>query len=95
MELTQQLIDDAIKAYNQVTKAHKRAPVVSFIKKRLSEGEEVALSAGQKRWSSALVFKGSVENPEIEFRINPALPESFQEMLTKQQEAFYEITLRS
>jgi|AntRauTorckE6833_2_1112554.scaffolds.fasta_scaffold61019_2 hypothetical protein len=89
MELTQQFIDDAIKAYNSVTKAHKRAPVVAFVKKQLQEKEEVALSAGQTRWSSALVFKGSVEKPEVEFRINPALPKSFQEMLNTQQEEFY------
>jgi len=72
-----------------VTKAHKRAPVVAFVKKQLQEKEEVALSAGQTRWSSALVFKGSVEKPEVEFRINPALPKSFQEMLNTQQEEFY------
>lgn len=89
--MEQTRIDYAIKAYNQVTKAHKRAPVASFINKRLSQGEEVALSAGQKRWSSAIVFSGSPENPKIEFRINPSLPKSFQDMLHKQREEFLEL----
>ena len=89
--MEQQEIDHAIKVYNHITKAHKRAPVEAFVNKRLEAGEEVILSAGQKRWSSALVFKGSPENPEVEFRVNPALPDSFRNMLEQQQEEFLEL----
>ncbi|MFT4250181.1 MAG: hypothetical protein ACMXYD_02360 [Candidatus Woesearchaeota archaeon] len=91
MRAEQNTIDKAIAAYNQVTKAHKRSPVEAYIKKRLSEGEEVALSSGVKRWSSALVFSGTPEEMVVEFRINPALPNSFQEQLKKQQQEFLEL----
>lgn len=89
--MEQEHIDKAIKAYNTATGAHKRAPIAKYINKQLAAGEEVLLSAGTTRWSSALVFTGSIDKPEIQFRINQALPKTFQETILKQKKHFEEL----
>lgn len=88
MELSQELIDEAVRVYNAVTHAHKRAPVKRYIHKQLAVGETVELSSGKQRWSSALQFAGTPEEVEITFLINPALPESFKEDLLSMREEF-------
>ena len=88
MELSQERIDQAVEAYNDVTQAHKRAPVLRYVHKQLAAGEAVRLSSGRKRWSSALEFAGSPSDVEINFVINPALPESFQEELEQMRDVF-------
>lgn len=88
MELSQEIIDEAIRAYNTVTRAHKKAPVERYIQKQLAAGEVVQLSSGKTRWSSALEFSGTPQDVKIHFRINPALPDTFREQLSKMKEAF-------
>lgn len=88
MELSQQLIDDTIRIYNGVTKAHKRPPVETYVRKRLEQGDSLRLSSGKKRWSSAIEFSGAPENVDIEFIINPALPERFKKELQKMKTEF-------
>lgn len=88
MELSQELIDEAIRIYNAVTHAHKKAPVERYIQKQLAAGEIVQLSSGKTRWSSALEFSGTPQDVQIHFRINPALPETFKKQLAEMKEAF-------
>ncbi len=88
MKLSQALIDEAIKKYNQLTEAHKKAPVEKFIHKQLLNGETVELRSGTIRWSSAIQFAGTPECVELRFLINPALPSIFQKQLQQKKEAF-------
>lgn len=88
MELSQELIDEAVKVYNIVTEAHKRPPVERYICKQLDSGEAVELTSGKKRWSSALQFAGTSDDVEINFLINPALPERFKKQLEPIKEQF-------
>ena len=90
MELSQELIDAAVRAYSEATQAHKRAPVERFVHKQLLAGEAVTLSSGTTRWSSALVFSGTPKQVEVTFAINDALPEHFKEHLQKTQQSFKE-----
>lgn len=88
MRCTQETIDAIISLYNDVTRAHKRAPVQKYVQKQLFAGEPVEIVSGHPRWSSALVFLGTPEDMQIEFRINPALPDSFKKPLIDMQNAF-------
>lgn len=91
MELSQELIDAAVRAYNQATQAHKRAPVERFVRKQLLAGEAVTLSSGSARWSSALVFSGTPKQVNVTFSINEALPEHFKKHLYKTKQVFEEL----
>ena len=88
MELSQELIDEAVRIYNGVTHAHKRAPVERYVRKQLDAGESVELTSGKHRWSSALRFAGTPEDVGVEFVINPALPDRFKKQLAPMKEQF-------
>lgn len=91
MECTQENIERAVSAYNEVTRAHKRAPVERYIRKQLEAGESVDLLSGDVRWTSSLRFSGTPEDMRPEFVINPALPERFREHLERTQEQFFSL----
>ncbi len=91
----QETINAVVDVYNEVTSAHKRAPLEKFVHKQLSQGESVELVSGYPRWSSALRFSGSPEDMTVEFVINPALPERFQELLLKTKQRFEELLVGS
>lgn len=91
MKPNQETINAIVDIYNEVTSAHKRPPVESYVRKQLAQKESVELVSGHPRWSSALRFTGSEEDMTVEFVINPALPPRFQELLFNTQKRFEEL----
>ncbi len=90
MNADQETLQAIVDVYNEVTSAHKRAPMEKYVVRQLSQGESVELVSGYPRWSSALHFSGTPDDMRVSFVINPALPERFQELLASTKRRFEE-----